>query len=312
MVSTPLHGKLSFTLAPPLIGGLLFFFHFSIDSNTAENIYLRPRVILSHNVTQLSKLAILPKELQDLEITLPNQSYQELKESDLFALLPNSYQTCRILGGKTEIIILDQKFTKEEITESLTEEIKKRLKKEDEFRITYLGDEVYLPSGLTKEWANFPKDLTAGMKIFTLNAIKNGRRIYSQRLKFLLEKKIQVAIVKKQVPRFHVIQKEDVELRSLYTEEHEKDLINFIPEGFVALVNLEPEMMLRKKHLRIVQAVQRRNEVETVYTIGNITVKGKAIAKQNGNIGDTIQLSSIPHNVQLKGKIIEKGVVEVE
>lgn len=312
MVSTPLHGKLSFTLAPPFIGGLLFFFHFSIDSNTTENIYLRPRVILSHNVTQLSKLAILPKELQDVEIILPNQSFQELKESDLFALLPNSYQTCRILGGKTEIIILDQKFTKEEITESLTEEIKKRLKQEDEFRITYLGDEIYLPSGLTKEWANFPKDLTGGTKIFTLNAIKNGRRIYSQRLKFRLEKKIQVAIVKKQVPRFHVIQKEDVELRSFYTEENEKDLINFIPEGFAALVNLEPEMMLRKKHLRIIQAVQRGSEVETVYTTGNITVKGKAIAKQNGNIGDTIQLSSIPHNVQLKGKIIEKGVVEVE
>ncbi len=312
MVCTPLHGKFFFTIAPLILSGLLFFFDSSIYPNTNTTIYLRPRVVLSHNVTQLSKLAVLPKDVPDIEITLPNLSHQELNETDLSSLLPSSYNTFRILGGKTEILILDQKFTKEEIQESLSEEIRKRINSEIDFRITYLGEEIYLPNGLKKEWGNFPKSLNAGTKIFSLNVLKNNRRLYSVRLKFRLEKKVQVAIVKNQIPRFHTIQKEDIELKTFYSEENESDLISFIPEGYVALINLEPEMILRKKHIRVIQAVQRGNEIETIYTVGNITVKGRAIAKQNGNLGEIISISSIPHNVLLKGKIIEKGVVQIE
>lgn len=302
--------------------GAFFVFIFNIDSlpsSPKEKAYIRPRAIIeaiSPDVEKsipLSKILVLPKGQKDANILLKsNESHLILDEEQITNLLPESYRDFQILGGKCEVLFLNQSFSGEELEESLQTELQKHNTDNSEFRITYLGGTVQLPSGFEKKWGNFPREMSPGTKIFTLNSWKQNKRIYSTRLKFKIEKKIIIGIVAKRVDRFHLIQKEDVEMKSIFTEESARDLVTEDPTGLAALTILEPGMILRKKHIRLVRAVEKGSEIETIYTSGNITVKGKAIAKSSGNPGDRIEAKSLPGNVILRGVVKSRGTMEVE
>jgi flagella basal body P-ring formation protein FlgA len=297
----------------------LLFILTNIDSVSAEQAYMRPRVILKTDNSKptervkLSSILVLPKSLPDTTIEIPfTGSSLTLDAESLIPLLPPQYSGLKILGGKTEILLLNQKFSTEDLEDSLSSEILKRNPNESEFRVTYLGGEVSLPSGLEKKWGNFPKEMSPGTKIFTLDTWKENKRIYSARLKFKIEKKITIAIIARRVERFHQLEAGDYEMKSLFTDEPARDLVTEEPAGLAALIALEPGMTLRKKHIRLVHAIERGSEIETIYQSGNITIKARAIAKRSGNPGDVIEARSLPGNVPLKGRVKTRGVMEIE
>jgi flagella basal body P-ring formation protein FlgA len=300
------------------------FFVFFLSTNvlaihSKESAYIRPRAIIEQTSQRieklfpLSKILVLPKDKEDINISLQiEESYLILEESNIRSLLPESHRDLQILGGKCELLFLDQSFSSQELEESLLGELQKQGKDISKLKITYLGNNILFPSGLEKKWGNFPKELTAGTKIFTLDSWKGNKKIYSTRLKFKVEKKVLVAVTTKKLTRFQLIQKEDYEMKPIYIEEPVRDYVTEEPLGLATLTNVEEGSILRKKHIRLVHAIERGSEVETVYTIGNLTVKGKAIAKNSGNIGEKIEAKSIPNNVLLKGIVKSKGVMEVE
>lgn len=274
---------------------------------------MRPRVQVDKQSIKLSQIVVLPKGILDREIMTTPATPISLSPEQLHAILPAELANYRVLGGKCEILPLNLSFTGKELEESLLKEIIKRNNiSEEDIRLTYLGGDIKMPGETPIEWGNFPKELGPGSRIFTLNAFTNGKKIYSARTKFKVEKKTTVAVLSKTMPAFQLLSKKDFTMKTMYMEEPSRDLVTLEPTGMAILTNLEEGTILRKKHIRLVHAVQKGSEVEVIYSSGNITVKAKAIAKQSGNPGEQIELKSKSSGTLLKGTITSKGLVEIE
>ncbi|MCB1176331.1 MAG: flagellar basal body P-ring formation protein FlgA [Leptospiraceae bacterium] len=292
--------------------GLLFTVD-PIFSYSQEILYLRPRANVSSPKVPLSKIVVLPKGIEDEDIMDIPESPINITPEKLEEILPERLSSYRVLGSKCQIIPFGLKFESKELEESLLKEIIKRnsINIED-YRLTYLEDIANMPLGVELKWGNFPKDLGAGSRIFTLNAYFNNSKIYSKRLKFKVEKKYTVAVLKRGIPRFTILTENDYYWKKLYLDEPITDFVTTDIKGMALLSKLEEGSFIKKKHIRLVHAVEKGTEVEVYITAGNLTVKSKAIAKKAGNPGDLIEMKSKTSGVLLKGIVKGRGLVEIQ
>jgi flagella basal body P-ring formation protein FlgA len=292
---------------------ILFSHFFNLAAYSQEVFYLRSRAQIQTQTIKLSQIVVLPKTVSDREIMPAPTGPMTLTPEKLSELLPSDLAHFRILGGKCEILPFNLHFPAKELEESLRKEIIKRNSiDEEDFRLTYMGTDIQMPGEIQLVWENFPRDLGPGSRIFTLSAIKGSSKIYSTRLKFKFEKKVRVAVLRKSVSPFNLLTEKDFIMKTMFLEEPSRDLVVNEPTGMAVLTALEEGTILRKKHIRLVHAVEKGTEVEIFYRTGNITVKAKAIAKQSGNPGETIEVKSKSSGNLLKGVVSSRGQVEIE
>lgn len=212
------------------------------------------------------------------------------------------------------VVPLNAVYNRDELTKSLHKEIlKKSNLNEGDFKITYLGDDVKLPaSGVEFKWANFPQNLNVGYRIFSLDVYYDKSKILTKRLKFSIEKKTKLAVVKRDIKKNTLIRKEDFEFQLQFVSDTNQGFVTKDVSGYTALVDIPANSVIKRKQVRKMFAVERGTEVDIVYTKAGLVVRGKGRAKQSGNIGDTIKVSGHGGRSILKVRVAAKGIVVIE
>ncbi|MCB1143744.1 MAG: flagellar basal body P-ring formation protein FlgA [Leptospiraceae bacterium] len=295
-----------------------FFFPFTIAFFSplfADPIYLFPRSVVQNDKVKLSDIARLPNGMEDREILTTPEEPIVLTPSGVSDLLGPTESGRVVLGSNCLVIPLLKRYSDSEILESITEEIISRTEIDREnFRIQFIDEEtVFLPpKGVRLSWASFPKKLSAGKKIFHLDVWKDEKKIYTRKIRFLIELKMTAYFVKNRIAKNSILSKEDVEEKSFFTSRTHRDLYSGKIEGVTALASLEEGDKIRKKHVRLLHDVERGSSVEVIYREGGLVVVGKGIAKESGNAGEPIRVRAKSSGVLLKGTISENGMVVIQ
>ncbi|MDX1958299.1 MAG: flagellar basal body P-ring formation chaperone FlgA [Leptospiraceae bacterium] len=279
--------------------------------NFADPIYLKPRAIISNPVVKLSDIARVPKSMSDKELFSTPEEPMILNSTDVKNLFPEQVD---VLGSNVLIIPLVQKFDKEELVDSIKQElISKTNRSESEIRISYEGEEIFLPAkNVEFRWSSIAKDLTPGKKIFSLETWFKGNRIYSNRLKFSVEFKVKGLFTKKDLSRLTILKDSDIIQKEFYTLDNPTDIVLENIVGMTLLAPLREGDLIRKKHVRNLHTIERGSDVDLVYISDNILVKGRGTAKESGNTGQEIKVQSKSNGQIIKGIVNEKGWVQVE
>lgn len=294
-------------------GGFLFFAIISISPLFSESsIYLKQRVVLDKEDIRLSDIARLEKGVEDRLLIKGIDRVRVIKPEEINEFLSDT--SIRVLGKECMVIPLDKKYTKLEIEESLKAEIIKRSEiDESRFKLSYLGVDEKLPSGgVELKWSNFSRNLGPGQKIFSLDFYADGNKIFSKRLKFLLETEITAVVAVRDIEKRKFLTKEDFELKTFLSPDPVGDGFQKSVDGFTSLAFIPKGSIIRRKQVREIHAVEKGSEVEMYYLGGLVSVKGRAVAKEYGNLGDLIKVTSISGNVPLTARVAERGKVVVE
>ncbi|MBP7284084.1 MAG: flagellar basal body P-ring formation protein FlgA [Leptospiraceae bacterium] len=291
----------------------IFFFLLSHQSLSANSLYLKPRVILEKPVVKLSDIARLHKDLQDRVIFEKLDELKILSLEDVKSMLPDSSEIT-FYGKECILIPLNKKYSKEEILDSLEKEFHTKLGTTDvEAKIHYLGEEENLPSeGVELRWNNIPKRVTPGQKIFSLDFYVDKDRVYSKKLKFLVETPTTTVVAAKNIPRNAKLTKDDFTVKTFYSADSIPDGFQKDISGYTAIVAITEGSVIRKKQIREIHLVEKGTEVDVVYMKGALFVRGKGIAKNSANEGESVKVTSLSTNHLLTGRAMDKGVVVIE
>jgi flagella basal body P-ring formation protein FlgA len=290
---------------------LLLIFTFQILS--ANSVYLKPRVILEKSTVKLSDIARLHKDVKDRVVFENLEELKILSLEDLQSLLPDASEL--IFYGKECILIpLNKKYSREEILESLEKEFYSKLGITDaEAKIRYLGEEENLPAtGVTLKWNNIPKKLTPGQKIFSLDFYVEKDKVYSKKLKFLVETQLTTVVATKDISRNAKLTKNDFTLKTFFSADAIVDGFHSDISGYTAIVAISEGSVIRKKQIREIHLVEKGSEVDVVYMKGALFVRGKGIAKNSANEGEAVKVVSLSSSHLLTGRAMDKGVVVIE
>jgi len=290
---------------------LLFLLNLQILS--ANSLYLKPRVILEKPVVKLSDIARLHKDLQDRVIFEKLDELKILSLEDVKSMLPDSSEIT-FYGKECILIPLNKKYSKEEILDSLEKEFHSKLGVSDkEAKIHYLGEEENLPAaGVELRWNNIPKRVTPGQKIFSLDFYVEKDRVYSKKLKFLVETPMTTVVAARSISRNAKLTKDDFEVKTFYSADSIPDGFQKDISGYTAIVAITEGSVIRKKQIREIHLVEKGAEVDVVYMKGALFVRGKGIAKNSANEGESVKVTSLSTNHLLTGKAMDKGVVVIE
>lgn len=293
---------------------ILSFFVFTPNLYSSDAIYLKSRAIITGDWVRLSQIGRLPEGIVDIPLFETPEEPTILTAEDLTRKLPTELSSRKVLGTQCLLIPLTKKFLKEEIEISFLREVsQKEGIHPDDLKVTYLGDDLFFPSrGVEIKWGNIPKNMSPGNKIFTLDAWKNGNRIYSSRVKFLVEIKTSAYVAVKKIIRNQLVTETDIIKKDIFLSETISDLVSQPISGMTALANLEEGDVVRKKHLREVFTVQRGSNVEIIYIEGPLLVATKATARDSGNTGDKIRVQSKSSGTFLMGTIRAEGTVLID
>ena len=293
----------------------LFFLIFLLNLQllAANSLYLKPRVILEKQVVKLSDIARLHKDLQDRVIFEKLDELKILSLEDVKSMLSDSSEIT-FYGKECILIPLNKKYTKEEILDSLEKEFHTKLgTTEVEAKIHYLGEEENLPSeGVELRWNNIPKRVTPGQKIFSLDFYVEKDRVYSKKLKFLVEIPTTTVVAARSIPRNAKLTKEDFVVKTFYSADSIPDGFQKDISGYTAIVAITEGSVIRKKQIREIHLVEKGTEVDVVYMKGALFVRGKGIAKNSANEGESVKVTSLSTNHLLTGRAMDKGVVVIE
>jgi len=289
------------------------FFSYS-EVFAKDGIFLKPRAMLSSNVVKLGDIANFDDKNFNIQLFENLRSPRILSVQELEGILKSKGILQKVFGNHCLIIPFTEEFSKSDLGNSLGKEIIARTGlKEDDFRLTYMGKEIALPkSGVEFRWANFPKNLIPGKRIFPLDVYFENEKIYTARLNFLLEKKIIAAVSKRKISKGSVLKKEDYELKAIYSEEDDKDLFSTEVAGYTVLGEIEEDKPIRKKEIRNSFLVEKGAEVTIVFTKGKIVVKGKGRARSSGNMGDLVQINGHSSRTILTARVADRGSVIIE
>ncbi len=289
-----------------------FFLHSEIFAK--DGIFLKPRAMAYSSDVKLGDIANFDDKNFNIQLFENLKSPRILSVQELEGILKSKGILQKVFGNHCLIIPFTEEFSKSDLGNSLGKEIIARTGlKEDDFRLTYMGKEIALPkSGVEFRWANFPKNLIPGKRIFPLDVYFENEKIYTARLNFLLEKKIIAAVSKRKISKGSVLKKEDYELKAIYSEEDDKDLFSTEVAGYTVLGEIEEDKPIRKKEIRNSFLVEKGAEVTIVFTKGNIVVKGKGRARSSGNMGDLVQINGHSSRTILTARVADRGSVIIE
>lgn len=293
---------------------LTFTVPLSSEDFAKEGIFLKPRVLLNSNEVWLKDISNFHEKTWNIKIFSNLISPKILSINELEKILVSNNISEKVFGKNSILIPFTKEFTKSELEESLLSEISSKSGIEkSELKITYNGKKINLPeSGVEFRWANFPKNLISGRRIFPLDIYFQNEKIHTVRLNFLLEKKITAVVSKRKISKGKILSKNDFEIRSFYSEEDNKDLFSEDVTGFTVLGEIEENKPIRKKEIRNSFLVEKGSEVTIVFTKGNLVVKGKSRARTSGNLGDLVQVNGHSNHSILTARVADRGSVIIE
>ncbi|HMV44700.1 MAG TPA: flagellar basal body P-ring formation chaperone FlgA [Leptospiraceae bacterium] len=287
----------------------LFLFISSIQAN---GLYLKPRTIIEKYPIKLSDVARLHKDIKDRVLF---DSLEDIKILTIDELKDSINDPNISFYGKECLIIpLNKKYSKEEILESLEKEFFSKLGiQSTEAKIHYLGEEETFPSsGVELRWNNLPKRLTPGQKIFSLDFYVEREKIYSKKLKFLVETPLTALVASHDIARNAKLTKSDFMTKTFFSADAIADGFNHDITGYTAIVAIAEGSVIRKKQVREIHLVEKGMEVDIVFMKGSLFVRGKGVAKNSANEGELVKVVNSSSNHTVSGRAMDKGVVVIE
>lgn len=118
---------------------------------------------------------------------------------------------------------------------------------------------------------------------------KNERNLF---IKFKLNAKVGVYIAKNDISRDKLLSINDYEFTQIDFAKYEKDAISNVERPLVARSNVKKGEILKNRQFRAQSDVKKGDQILVVVNDGILSAETLAIATQDGNIGQTIQLKS--------------------
>ncbi|MCG6193809.1 flagellar basal body P-ring formation chaperone FlgA [Leptospira sp. FAT2] len=275
-----------------------------------SGIYLKGRAIVDGEAVLLSSVARIPDGFEDrvLVKNLKRPIYIGSKEIlNVYGdLEPN------VTGKETLVLPLNHSLEPNEITESLSEEIRKKHPNEG-FRLTFISGETKVPSeGVELRWANLSSRLHPGQLMASLEIFFQGKKVHSLRIRFQVEQNVKVLKAKRPLNKGIKITEDDFQEEAVLAPEEILDSPGPELLGSTLLKDMNEGEIFRKKHVRKIQDVQRGGEILMIYHKGSLVLKTKVKALSSGNIGEDVQVTTHSREGQMKAKVVDKNTVVTE
>jgi flagellar basal body P-ring formation protein FlgA len=275
-----------------------------------SGIYLKGRAVVEGDEVLLSAIARIPDGLEDRVIlkNLKKPVFVGTKE------ILNVYRDLDpiVTGKETLVLPLNHTLEISEITDSLSNEIKKKHPGE-EFRLTFLSGETKVPSeGVELRWANLSSRLHPGQVMASLEIFFQNQKVHTLRIRFQVEQKVRVQKAVRSLNKGIRIAENDFQEEEILTPEEILDSPGKELLGSTILKDMNVGEIFRKKHVRKIADVQRGGEILMVYHRGSLVLKTKVKALSSGNIGDEVQVTTHSREGQMRAKVVDKNTVVTE
>ncbi|MCG6148740.1 flagellar basal body P-ring formation chaperone FlgA [Leptospira levettii] len=182
----------------------------------------------------------------------------------------------------------------------------------ENFRIQSEKESFPIISGTSPVWRSLGRSLHPGKRLFPLDFYFEGKLVHSESIPFLIEEKKKAYFTTKEIPAKTVLTENDVELRSFFSADSFREFTEENPVGKTALNGFLPDTAIEKKQVRTLHTIERGQEVELVYTIGNLLLKIKTRALSSGNQGEEIPLLNLATQKTIKARVQNEGVCLLE
>ncbi|MCW7472556.1 flagella basal body P-ring formation protein FlgA [Leptospira levettii] len=182
----------------------------------------------------------------------------------------------------------------------------------ENFRIQSEKESFPIISGTSPVWRSLGRSLHPGKRLFPLDFYFEGKLVHSESIPFLIEEKKKAYFTTKEIPAKTVLTENDVELRSFFSADSFREFTEENPVGKTALNGFLPDTAIEKKQVRTLHTIERGQEVELVYTTGNLLLKIKTRALSSGNQGEEIPLLNLATQKTIKARVQNEGVCLLE
>ncbi|GBF41788.1 endoflagellar basal body P-ring biosynthesis protein [Leptospira ellinghausenii] len=293
-------------------------------ANKDDNrLYLKPKTIVGMGEVRLSEftnwkgnwnpivfrnvktpILLSPESLSDMITTLYTKEFGE----------GISFQ---VMGKEGILLPKTSNVSKTELEESLWKALSVASQNGlgemgENFRIQSEKESFPIISGTSPVWRSLGRSLHAGKRLFPLDFYFEGKLVHSESVPFLIEEKKKAYFTTKEIPAKTVLTENDVELRSFFSADSFREFTEENPVGKTALNGFLPDTAIEKKQVRTLHTIERGQEVELVYTIGNLLLKIKTRALASGNKGEEIPLLNLASQKTIRARVQNEGVCLLE
>ncbi|TGM71141.1 flagellar basal body P-ring formation protein FlgA [Leptospira meyeri] len=285
-------------------------------------LYLKPKTIVGGGEVRLSDFTnwkgnwnpvifqnlpspkvLTPEQLVDVLNSRYAKEIAETGESESFEVMGKE----GILLPKTTLI--SKKDLERSLWQNLKESVEQTIGEDgDSFRLSSEKDSLLTISGTKLVWRNTGRTLHAGKRLFPLDYYFDGKLVHSESVPFLIEEKKNAYFTTREIPAKTVLTEEDVEIRSFFTADHNREYVEESPVGKTALNALLSDMTIEKKQVRTLHTIERGQEVQLVYTTGNLLLKIKTRALASGNRGDEIPVLNLTSQKIIRARVQNEGI----
>ncbi|PKA22516.1 flagella basal body P-ring formation protein FlgA, partial [Leptospira sp. mixed culture ATI2-C-A1] len=250
-----------------------------------------------------SPKVLTPEQLVDVLNSRYAKEIAETGESESFEVMGKE----GILLPKTTLI--SKKDLERSLWQNLKESVEQTIGEDgDLFRLSSEKDSLFTISGTKLVWRNTGRTLHAGKRLFPLDYYFDGKLVHSESVPFLIEEKKNAYFTTREIPAKTVLTEEDVEIRSFFTADHNREYVEESPVGKTALNALLSDMTIEKKQVRTLHTIERGQEVQLVYTTGNLLLKIKTRALASGNRGDEIPVLNLTSQKIIRARVQNEGI----
>lgn len=295
-----------------------------IQAKEKENrVYLKPKTIVGNSEIRLSDFTnwkgnwnpILFQNLQYPLVLEPdtlkeslNTRYKKETGEDLsFEVMGKE----GILLPKTSVV--GKKELERSLWKELQESVDVSLGEEGQsVRLSSEKESLHTISGTKLVWRNTGRTLHAGKRLFPLDYYFEGKMVHSESVPFLIEEKKRAYFTTREIPSKAVLTEADVALKEFFTADHNREYLEESPVGKTALGVLLGDSAIERKQVRTLHTIERGQEVQLVYTAGNLLLKIKTRALASGNRGDEISVLNLTSQKIIKARVQNEGICLLE
>ncbi|TGK91538.1 flagellar basal body P-ring formation protein FlgA [Leptospira brenneri] len=299
-------------------------FSLSLMAKEKENrLYLKPKTIVGGSEIRLSDFTNWkgnwnPVLFQNLNSPLLLEP-ETLKESlnSRYRKETGEEVAFEVMGKEGILLPKTDSVSKKELERSLWKDLKESVgstlgDEGESFRLSSEKESIQSITGTKLVWRNTGRTLHAGKRLFPLDYYFEGRMVHSESVPFLIEEKKKAYFTTKEIPSKSVLTEDDIEIRSFFTADHNREYIEENPVGKTALGVLGADMAIEKKQVRTLHTIERGQEVQLVYTAGNLLLKIKTRALASGNRGDEIPVLNLASQKIIRARVQNEGICLLE
>lgn len=288
-----------------------------------NRLYLKPKTIAGNNEIRLSDFTnwkgnwnpILFQNLQSPLVLEPdtlkellNTRYKKETGEDL---------SFEVMGKEGILLPKTSLVGKKELERSLWKEIQESVdvslgEEGQSVRLSSEKESLHTISGTKLVWRNTGRTLHAGKRLFPLDYYFEGKMVHSESVPFLIEEKKRAYFTTREIPSKAVLTEADVALKEFFTADHNREYLEESPVGKTALGVLLGDSAIERKQVRTLHTIERGQEVQLVYTAGNLLLKIKTRALASGNRGDEISVLNLTSQKIIKARVQNEGICLLE